>query len=277
MMKKLRIDGLLIEKGHFSSLEKARKAVMAGYIKADGRKMINPSMLVQYDARLEIKDPRDSYVSRGGLKLEKAIRFFAIDPKNKIAMDVGSSTGGFTHCLLNKDIKLVYAVDVGYGQLALSIRNDPRVVVMEKTNIRHLSTSQIEHDIDIITIDTSFISIKRFLFNLKSFLSLQGEIIALIKPQFEARSEEVGENGIIKDPMVHKKVLREIIDFAVSGDFQVKGLTFSPITGAYGNIEYFINLKGKSIYNSKIDIDKVVEEAHNEIKGDVYVRGFKRD
>ncbi|MGB9808989.1 MAG: TlyA family RNA methyltransferase [Caldanaerobacter sp.] len=256
---KERIDILLVKRGFFSSREKAKAAIMAGEVYVDDRRAEKAGEMVREDVKIEIKRDSLPYVSRGGLKLEKALKFFQIDVKEKIALDVGASTGGFTDCLLKHGAKKVYAVDVGYGQLHWSLRNDPRVVVMEKTNIRFLNT--LPEIVDIATIDVSFISLELVVPSTDKFLKVGGEIVALIKPQFEAGRGKVGKKGIVKDKAVHKEVLEKIIKLFKNINYGVCGITYSPIKGAEGNIEYLIyGIKGKSD-EIEIEVEKIVEEA----------------
>jgi 23S rRNA (cytidine1920-2'-O)/16S rRNA (cytidine1409-2'-O)-methyltransferase len=256
---KERIDVLLVKKGLFPSREKAKAAIMAGEVYVDGKRAEKAGEMVKEDAKIEIKRVSLPYVSRGGIKLEKALNFFQIDVKDKIALDVGASTGGFTDCLLKHGAKKVYAVDVGYGQLHWSLRNDPRVVVIEKTNIRFLNT--LPEMVDIITVDVSFISLELVIPSADKFLKVNGEVVALIKPQFEAGREKVGKKGIVKDKTAHKEVLEKIIKLFKNINYGVCGVTYSPIKGAEGNIEYLIyGIKGRCD-EKEIEVEKIVEEA----------------
>lgn len=255
--QKNRLDKLLFEKGLVESREKARALILGGNILVNGVKADKAGTLVKDDALIEILQ-KMPYVSRGGLKLEAAIRDFEIDVRNKIAIDAGASTGGFTDCLLQQGAKKVYAIDVGYGQFDYKLRNDPRVILLEKTNIRYLdetvtscksqvASQQIEElknkKIDIITIDVSFISLLKVIPAVSAFLKPGGEIIALIKPQFEAGREHVGKGGVVRDEARRLEVVEKIKAETAKMGFGVKGLIRSPITGPKGNVEYLIYLK----------------------------------
>lgn len=268
-MSKERIDVLLVHKGFFDTREKARKNIMAGLVFVDGVRVDKVGEKVDIDSEIEIKGNAIPYVSRGGLKLEKALLSFNINLKDKVTIDIGASTGGFTDCMLKKGAKKVFAIDVGYGQLAWDLRNDPRVVVMERTNIRYVKPEDLGEFADFASIDVSFISLKLVLPVVKGLLKDEGEIVALIKPQFEAGREKVGKKGVVRDPDVHREVIKEIIDFAKSIDLTIKGLQFSPIKGPEGNIEYLLYLS-KNIDNGIENIESliinIVNEAHSELK-----------
>ncbi|CCJ34582.1 TlyA family RNA methyltransferase [Caloramator australicus] len=268
-MSKERIDVLLVHKGFFDTREKARKNIMAGLVFVDGVRVDKAGEKVDIDSEIEIKGNAIPYVSRGGLKLEKALLSFNINLKDKVTIDIGASTGGFTDCMLKKGAKKVFAIDVGYGQLAWDLRNDPRVVVMERTNIRYVKPEDLGEFADFASIDVSFISLKLVLPVVKGLLKDEGEIVALIKPQFEAGREKVGKKGVVRDPDVHREVIKEIIDFAKSIDLTIKGLQFSPIKGPEGNIEYLLYLS-KNIDNGIENIESliinIVNEAHSELK-----------
>ncbi|AIS52386.1 hemolysin TlyA family protein [Thermoanaerobacter kivui] len=257
--QKERLDVLLVQKGFFASREKAKASIMAGEVYVEGKRVEKAGEFVKIDSQIEIRGKALPYVSRGGLKLQKAIETFKIDVKGKVALDIGASTGGFTDCLLKNGASKVYAVDVGYGQLDWALRNDSRVVNMEKTNIRYLET--LPEMVDIITIDVSFISLELVIPSADRFLKPKGDLIALIKPQFEAGREKVGKKGVVKDQNVHKEVIEKIIFVLKNHSYSIMGLTYSPIKGAEGNIEYLI-LGIKEVDDSKdIDIAKIVEEA----------------
>lgn len=241
-MKKERIDRLLVQKGLAESRERAHRLIMEGKVRAGGRKVEKAGTRVDVASQLEIVGEGLPYVSRGGLKLEGALQAFGIDPSGWIVMDVGASTGGFTDCVLQRGAARVYAVDVGYGQLAWKLRNDPRVVCLEKRNIRYLQPEEVGEPVDLIVIDTSFISIERFLGRLLHFLKEEGRILALIKPQFEVGKGEVGKGGVVRDPALHQKVTDRIVRFAQTLGFRVEGLTESPLLGPKGNREFFIYL-----------------------------------
>ncbi len=241
-MPKRRLDNLLLERGIVQSRERAKGLILSGDVRVNGNPVNKAGTLIDENAEIEItKDI--PYVSRGGLKLEKAIKEFNINVKDKAAIDVGASTGGFTDCLIQYGAKKVYAVDVGYGQLAWKLRNDPRVVVIERKNIRYIKSSDIGEPVDIATIDVSFISLKLVLPVVKNLLKENGEIIALIKPQFEVGKGEVGKGGIVKDEEKHKKVISDIKSFATDLGLKVLGVTESPIAGQKGNVEFLIYLQ----------------------------------
>lgn len=264
-MKK-RVDILLVEKGLVESREKAKRIIMEGSVFVGNKRIDKPGEKLDEDVELVIKDNPLTYVSRGGLKLEKAIKLFNIDLFNKVAMDIGASTGGFTDCMLQNGVSKVFAVDVGYGQLDWRLRNDPRVIVMERTNIRNVTYEDINEKIDFITIDVSFISLKLVLAVAKSLLNEDGEVVALIKPQFEAGRDKVGKKGIVREKDTHCEVISSIVEFSRSLGFGICGLSYSPITGATGNIEFLIYLKNndEKTINSD-DIFKIVEEAHENL------------
>ena len=241
-MPKRRLDNLLLERGIVQSRERAKGLILSGDVRVNGNPVNKAGTLIDENAEIEItKDI--PYVSRGGLKLEKAIKEFNINVKDKAAIDVGASTGGFTDCLIQYGAKKVYAVDVGYGQLAWKLRNDPRVVIIERKNVRYIKPSDIGEPVDIATIDVSFISLKLVLPVVKNLLKENGEIIALIKPQFEVGRGEVGKGGIVKDEEKHKKVISEIKSFAIDSGFKVLNVTKSPIAGQKGNVEFLIYLQ----------------------------------
>lgn len=256
-MEKIRLDTLLFERGLAGSREKARAMILAGEVRVDNQMLDKPGIKVKNDAAIEIYSTRQKYVSRGGFKLEGAIRDFKIDFKDKIVLDVGASTGGYTDCALQNKAARVYSVDVGYGQLDWSLRNDPRVVVMERTNIRYFTLEDLGEKIDIITMDVSFISTTLIFPVLKKLLKDDGEIISLIKPQFEAGREKVGKNGVVRDPAVHREVLTRCILSAEREGLNCIGLTYSPITGPKGNIEYFLHLRTDQV--TLDDIEKRVQ------------------
>lgn len=238
-MSKERIDVLLVERGFFDSREKAKAAIMAGRVFAGADRIEKAGMRVDREAEIQVKGDPHPYVGRGGLKLEKAIRDFNLDFRDRIVIDVGASTGGFTDCSLQHGASLVYAVDVGYNQLDWSLRSDPRVVVMERTNFRHMTPDRLTAGMpEIAVIDVSFISLKLILPPLKSMLVPGGTVVALIKPQFEAGRGKVGKSGVVRDPGVHLEVIEGVLGFAAELGFSLMGLTYSPITGGEGNIEF---------------------------------------
>lgn len=262
---KERIDVLLVERGFFDSREKAQKNIMAGLVFADNVRVNKPGEKIIKNANIEIKGEAIPYVSRGGLKLEKAVREFNIDLKEKIAMDIGASTGGFTDCMLKNGASKVYAVDVGYGQLAWELRTDPRVVCMERTNIRYVKPDDIDSKIHFASIDVSFISLRLVLPVIKALLLPYGEVVALIKPQFEAGREKVGKKGVVRDAKIHEEVIHTVINFALGIGYSLKGLTFSPIKGPEGNIEYLaylINGDAGAVRETDKLIKDIVENSH---------------
>lgn len=265
-MGKQRADLLLFEKGLVESVEKGKRLIMEGIVFVGKERVNKPGESLKRDVDIYIKSDPLSYVSRGGLKLEKAINDFKLDLEDKVAMDIGSSTGGFTDCMLKNGAKEVYAVDVGYGQLDLSLRSDPRVRVMERTNIRHVKPEDIGQAIDFISIDVSFISLKLVLPVAKSLLSKKGEIIALIKPQFEAAKEDVGKNGIVRNSNIQIEVLNSIYDYSNSIGLGIQDISFSPIKGTKGNIEFLCYLVNKEENNfNKSDIESIVESAYDSL------------
>ncbi|MCM3340272.1 TlyA family RNA methyltransferase [Paenibacillus sp. MER TA 81-3] len=236
---KERIDVLLVEQGYYDSREKAKKSIMAGLVYANEERIEKAGMKVPRDVSIKVKGALHPYVSRGGLKLEKAIRHFGLSLDSSVMLDIGASTGGFTDCALQNGASQVYAIDVGYNQLDWSLRNDERVHVMERTNFRYMEPEHLEGpQPDTATIDVSFISLKLILPPLKRLLAAGGRVIALIKPQFEAGRDKVGKSGVVRDPSTHEQVLRDVLDFAASIGFHLEGLTYSPITGGEGNIEF---------------------------------------
>ena len=261
-MEKKRVDVLLVEQGFFDSRERAKRAIMAVLVHDDHDRLDKPGTQIPVDTQLYVKGSIMPYVSRGGLKLEKAIRVFHLDMKDKIMVDIGSSTGGFTDCALQNGVQLVYAVDVGTNQLVWKLRNDKRVIVKEKTNFRYANKDLFEYGLpNIATIDVSFISLKHIFNALKTILSEGDEIVALIKPQFEAGKEDVGKKGIVKDQNVHIRVIENVIKYGNEVGFYLKDLSFSPITGGEGNIEFlaYFTVGGS---NHPFDIKSVVGEAH---------------
>lgn len=267
MSAKKRLDILLVEKGLAPSREKAKAIIMSGNVFVGGQKADKAGDSFPDDVDIEVHGNENAYVSRGGLKLEKALDFFGADVDNKLAIDVGASTGGFTDCLLRRGARKVYSVDVGYGQLAWEIRNDPRVVCMERTNIRYVTHEQIPEIIELAVIDVSFISLKIVLPAVRALMGESGNVYCLIKPQFEAGREKVGKKGVVRDPEVHCEVLENFISNANEAGFTVCGITFSPITGPEGNIEFLGSLRCEKCLNDEIDIKSIVADAHNSLKG----------
>lgn len=266
MSKKERIDTLLVKKGFFNSREKAKRSIMAGLIFVDNQRIDKPGTNININASISIKGDATPYVSRGGLKLEKAINKFNIELDNKICLDVGSSTGGFTDCLLQNGAQKVYAVDVGYGQLHWKLRQDPRVIIMERTNIRYVTLEDIGELVDFVSIDVSFISLKLVLPVLKQVLKKNGEIVALIKPQFEAGRKNVGKGGVVKDIKIHRSVVSNIIRFATKIEFQIIDFTYSPIRGPKGNIEYLLYMKNVDVSNNESlnmeYVNNIINQSH---------------
>lgn len=266
--KKERLDILLVEKGICESREKAKTNIMAGLIFVDGQRVDKAGEKVKVDADILFKGEKLKYVSRGGLKLEKAMNTFGIDLTNKVCMDIGASTGGFTDCMLQNNASKVFAVDVGYGQFAWKLRTDERVVCMEKTNIRYVTPEDIGIALDFASIDVSFISLRTIMPAVKNLLGDKGEVVALIKPQFEAGREKVGKKGVVRDIEVHLEVVNKIVNFLIENDFNVLGLSFSPIKGPEGNREYLVYFtkdKEKEGTFELSQIDDVVRESHSQL------------
>lgn len=267
-MSKKRLDVLVYEKGLAESRQKAQALIMAGQIYVAGQKADKAGIQLEDDAEIELHGKTLAYVSRGGLKLEKALRTFQLSLKGKYCIDCGASTGGFTDCMLQNGAEKVYAVDVGYGQLAWSLRQDARVVCMERTNVRYLTPEQIGEPLDFGSVDVSFISLKLILPALRSVLKPEGEAVCLVKPQFEAGREKVGKKGVVRDPEVHLEVLEQFLLHAVDCGFSVKGLDFSPIRGPEGNIEYLGYLTAGSGEPYKGDLAALVAESHAALEGE---------
>ena len=259
---KERLDVILVNKGLAPSREKAKRTIMAGLVSVDGRIEDKPGSTFDIDAEVEVSGPDCPYVSRGGLKLEKGIDEWGIDLQGAICVDMGASTGGFTDCMLTHGARKVYAIDVGYGQLDYKLRTDERVVNMEKTNIRYLDTEQISEPIDFISIDVSFISLSHMLPVAARLLNEDGNVLCLVKPQFEAGREQVGKGGIVRDKAVHEEVISKVISYAEESNLHPEELTYSPIKGTKGNIEYLLLLSPKKCDN-KVDVSRVVNEAHD--------------
>jgi 23S rRNA (cytidine1920-2'-O)/16S rRNA (cytidine1409-2'-O)-methyltransferase len=245
MAKKSRLDSLLVARGLFSSREHAQRAIMAGEVKVGTRVAAKSSELLEPDAAIAVEAGKP-YVGRGGLKLEGALNFFQLDVREKIALDIGASTGGFTDCLLQRGAAKVYAVDVGHDQLAWKIRCDPRVIVLEKVNARSLSREHVPEDVDLCVIDVSFISLTLILPNAFELVTANGMILALIKPQFELRREDIGRGGVVRDPQLHQKAKDKIARVVTAGGQEVVGLVPSTITGTDGNQEFFICIRKRS-------------------------------
>ena len=272
---KERLDVLLVKKGLAPSREKAKAVIMAGSVYVDGQKEDKAgSVFDEESAQIEVRGHALPYVSRGGLKLEKALKVFPITLTGKICMDIGASTGGFTDCMLQNGAAKVYSVDVGYGQLDWKLRQDDRVVCLEKTNFRYMTPEDIPDVLDFASVDVSFISLDKILMPAYALLQEQGEMVALIKPQFEAGREKVGKKGVVRDPKVHEEVISRIVRHADEVSFEVLDLSYSPIRGPEGNIEYLIHLRKNpertvypdipAVFEKKIK--EIVEEAHQELE-----------
>lgn len=267
-MKKIRLDQLVFDKGLTESRERAKTTIMSGVVFVNGQRMDKPGMSVDPEAVIEIRGETLPFVSRGGYKLDKALKVFPIDPAGKTCIDCGASTGGFTDVLLQHGAAKVYSVDVGYGQLAWKLRNDPRVVNMERTNLRYVTEEQIPEKLDMAVMDVSFISVKLVLPAVKALLKENADYVLLIKPQFEAGREEVDKgHGVVRDKQVHKSVIRSVLEFAPTVGLQVCGLDFSPIKGPEGNIEYICHLKNCEERSAEIDVDAVVDASHEALRG----------
>ncbi len=265
-MAKKRVDLLLTERGLADSRQKAQALIMAGQVYTGERRCDKPGLTLEEEAPLEVRGGL-RYVSRGGLKLEKAMSCFPISLAGKTAADIGASTGGFTDCMLQNGARRVYAVDVGYGQLAWSIRNDPRVVCLERTNARYLTTEQIPEPLEFASIDVSFISLGLILPALRPLMAPGGEVAALVKPQFEAGRDKVGKKGVVRDRLVHREVLEHFLGHAEQADFSVLGLDFSPIRGPEGNIEYLGFLRVGAGERFGGGLDELVERSHQALEG----------
>lgn len=265
MGKKLRLDVLLVQRGLQESRQKAQATIMSGQVFVDGQRVDKPGAPVAEDAEIEVKGGL-RYVSRGGLKLEKAMALWPVHLEDAVCMDIGASTGGFTDCMLQNGAAKVYAVDVGYGQLAWKLRSDPRVVCLERTNARYLSHEQIPEEPDFSSVDVSFISLKLILPAIAGVLRDGGQVVCLIKPQFEAGKEKVGKKGVVRDPAVHREVLEHFLEHAKENNFTVIDITYSPIRGPEGNIEYLGFLQKNSGQEGTFDIPALVEESHRTLK-----------
>ena len=266
MSKKTRLDVLLVERGFQESRQKAQAVIMAGNVFVAGQRVDKPGTSVPNDAEIEVRGGGLRYVSRGGLKLEKAMQTWPITLSGKICADIGASTGGFTDCMLQNGAEKVYAVDVGYGQLDWKLRNDPRVVCLERTNARYLSHEEVPDMLDFASIDVSFISLKLIFPALYELLCEGGEIACLIKPQFEAGREKVGKKGVVRDPAVHLEVLENFLRHAKENNFTVLGITYSPIRGPEGNIEYLGYLRKSEEEDAVVDLAAVVAASHDTLK-----------
>ena len=266
MSNKTRLDVLLVERGLQESRQKAQATIMSGLVFVKGQRVDKPGTAVPNDAEIEVRGNALKYVSRGGLKLEKAMASFPIDLRDAVCGDIGASTGGFTDCMLQNGARKVYAVDVGYGQLAWSLRSGERVVCMERTNARYLTHEQIPEELDFASVDVSFISLKLILPPLCGLLRQGGHVACLVKPQFEAGKEKVGKKGVVRDPAVHLEVLEHFLEHAKESGFTVLGLTYSPIRGPEGNIEYLGYLEKGDWQERAFDLKALVAESHETLK-----------
>ena len=262
MKHKERLDILLTEKGLCESRSRAQALIMSGEVYVNGQKCDKAGTQIDCEAELEVRGNACPYVSRGGLKLEKALRDFGVDPTGFVCSDFGASTGGFTDCLLQKGAKKVFAIDVGYGQLAWSLRTDERVVCMERTNIRYVKPEDLGEPLDLSVVDVSFISLKIVLPAIRALLKPTGQILCLIKPQFEAGKDKVGKKGVVRDAAVHAEVLESFLALAAQLELTVRNLTFSPVKGPEGNIEYICHMKNGCYESASIDVEALVNASH---------------
>lgn len=267
MKHKERLDVLLVSRGLAETRTKAQAIIMSGDVYVGGQKADKPGMSYEDTVEIEVRGEACPYVSRGGLKLEKALRDFGVDPTGYVCSDSGASTGGFTDCLLQQGAAKVFAIDVGYGQLAWKIRQDPRVVCMERTNIRYVQPEDLGEPLDLSVVDVSFISLKIVLPAIARLLKPTGQVLCLIKPQFEAGKEKVGKKGVVRDPAVHQEVLEHFVALADELGFTIRNLTFSPVKGPEGNIEFLGHLSREAGVRNVPDLAALVAEAHETLKG----------
>ena len=267
MKHKERLDVLLVSRGLAETRTKAQAIIMSGDVYVGGQKADKPGMSYEDTVDIEVRGQACPYVSRGGLKLEKALRSFGVDPTGYVCSDSGASTGGFTDCLLQQGAAKVFAIDVGYGQLAWKIRQDPRVVCMERTNIRYVQPEDLGEPLDLSVVDVSFISLKIVLPAIARLLKPTGQVLCLIKPQFEAGKEKVGKKGVVRDPAVHQEVLEHFVALADELGFTIRNLTFSPVKGPEGNIEFLGHLSREAGTRNVPDLAALVAEAHETLKG----------
>ena len=260
---KIRLDQYLVQNGLVQSRERAKALIMAGVVFVNQQKVDKAGEMIKEDAVVEVRGHDIGYVSRGGLKLEKAMKCFPLTPDGKVCMDIGASTGGFTDCMLQNGARLVYAVDVGYNQLDWRLRTHPQVVCMERTNARYLTREQIPEPLDFFSVDVSFISLNLILPALRPLMKEKGQAVCLVKPQFEAGKDKVGKHGVVRDPQVHLEVLEHFLDHAASAGFTVKDITFSPIKGPEGNIEYLGYLQAEEGPAYEGDLKALVEASHS--------------
>lgn len=264
MSEKLRLDNEVFERGLSESREKAKALIMSGVVYVNGQKALKGGTFIKADDKIEVKGKTNPFVSRGGLKLEKAMEVFSISLNENICIDIGASTGGFTDCMLKNGASKVYAVDVGYGQLDWKLRTDSRVVNLERTNFRYITKEQITDDIDFASVDVSFISLTKIIPVMRNFLKDNGRSVCLIKPQFEAGRENVGKKGVVKDKTVHFSVIKTITDFVLENGFDLLGLSFSPVKGPEGNIEYLMYIQKSDLPLNKWngEIELLVSTSH---------------
>ena len=266
MSKKTRLDVLLVEQGYLESRQKAQATIMSGLVFVNNQRVDKPGTMVANDAPIEVRGNAIPYVSRGGLKLEKAMKTYGLVLDGTICADIGASTGGFTDCMLQNGAQKVYAVDVGYGQLDWKLRSDERVVCMERTNARYLTHEEIPDELDFASVDVSFISLKLILPVLNALMKEDAYAVCLVKPQFEAGKEKVGKKGVVRDPAVHLEVLENFFNHAKENNFTVIGITYSPIRGPEGNIEYLGYLCHGAHEETNFDLKALVEESHGTLK-----------
>lgn len=264
MAEKLRLDSAVFEQGHAESREKAKALIMAGQVYVNGQKALKAGMFLKPEDSLEVRGSKMPFVSRGGYKLEKALNSFEFNLDDNICMDIGASTGGFTDCMLQRGAKKVYAIDVGYGQLAWKLRTDERVINLERTNFRYLDKETVSEEIDFASVDVSFISLKIILPVLREFLKDNGKAVCLIKPQFEAGREKIGKKGVVRELSTHVEVIETITQFALENGFSILGLTFSPIKGPEGNIEYLMLIEKSDLSEMKCSVspEELAKESH---------------
>lgn len=267
MSDKIRLDTAVFEAGLADSREKAKAMIMEGIVFVNNQKEDKPGTQIKSDARIEVRGEKLPFASRGGLKLDKAVKVFELDLRDKICMDVGASHGGFTDCMLQNGASRVYSVDVGYGQLVWKLRNDPRVVNMERTNIRYVTHEQVPDELDFSSVDVSFISLTLVVPVVRELLKENGGIMCLIKPQFEAGRGKVGKKGVVREPEIHEEVINKIINLMYENKFQVLGLDYSPIKGPEGNIEYLIYARKSETAElfADIDVKQLVKDSHQQL------------
>ncbi len=270
MAEKLRLDTAVFEAGYAESREKAKALIMAGLVYVNNQKSDKPGTTVKPDDVIEFRGNAPKYVSRGGLKLEKAVENFGFSLDGCICADIGASTGGFTDCMLQNGAVKVYSIDVGYGQLAWKLRTDERVVNLERTNFRYVTEEQVPDKLDFCSVDVSFISLALIIPVMKNLMKDGAQAVCLIKPQFEAGKEKVGKKGVVRDPNVHLEVINKVIGIALDNGLSVEHLDFSPIKGPEGNIEYLVHLLKSDVSKLSEDInpEKIVEKAHSSLKGE---------